>query len=200
MLVLAILDPPVHAVELGVELLAEGRQRLFDRCEQDGRPDLAQHRVLSFPALGADQVVFETTEVVAVPDIYVARLQGIAQQAVDQELVAIDLELFVLALPGRRVHIALQILRDDCGREILGFHLAGRFALSQQILQKDDGFEERCVLDHAGEIQAVEQVAQIKLEFVLPTSPLCEETEGGTDLFPLHDKLSLSAKKWPTWE
>ena len=28
----------------------------------------------------------------------------------------------------------------------------------------------------------------------------CEETEAGTDLFPLHDKLSLSAKKWLTWE
>jgi hypothetical protein len=53
-LVVAILDPPVDALELVCEFCMEGGQRLFDRCQQNRRADLTQNRVLVLPTFGAD--------------------------------------------------------------------------------------------------------------------------------------------------
>src|SRR5712691_653776 len=90
----AVLNALIDRRELGVEGLAQRREGLVDRRQQQGRPDLAQHRVLMLPAGLADQVVLETAELRTVPYIHIAGLKGVAQQTIHQKLIPVDLEAF----------------------------------------------------------------------------------------------------------
>src|SRR5205823_132059 len=78
------LDALVDQGKFLFQFLAECRQRLFDWPDQDRRADFTEHRILLLPALIADQIVFETAELGAVPDKNVARLERVAQQPIDE--------------------------------------------------------------------------------------------------------------------
>lgn len=118
MFVVAVLNALIHTLELGFQLCAVSGQCFFNRRQQNRRADLAQDCIFALPALGADQVVLETAKIVTVPNVYVASFQGIAQQAIDKELVAVDFEFLVFASFCLGVHIALQPFRDDVGGEV----------------------------------------------------------------------------------
>jgi hypothetical protein len=116
--VLAVVDALIDSPELGFQALTESRESLFDRREQDGRVDLAQHCVFVLPARIADQIVLETAELGAVVDVDIARLQGVAGQAIHQEFVPVDLQALRSAVPlGDNEQIALQAFRNDSGGE-----------------------------------------------------------------------------------
>ena len=125
MLVVAVLDPPIDALELLFKFRMEGGERLFDGCQQGRRADLAQDGILVLPALGTDEIVFEAAKLVALADLDVAGFEGLPQQAIYQKLVAVDIELPVPALGGLGVHVTLNVLRDDASWEVGSAHLAG---------------------------------------------------------------------------
>ena len=142
-LVVAVLDPTVDPFELAFELRMEGGKRLFDRRQQNRRADLLKDGVLVLPTLRSYQVVLEAAELVAVADIDVASFKGPPQQAIEQELVAVDIEPPVLALPGLGIHITLNALGDDACREVGMAHLTRRSAVAQDLLQEGHRFEQR---------------------------------------------------------
>lgn len=129
MRVLTTRDAFVDTLEASFQFRAECREGHLDRRQQERRANLPQHRLLVFPAVGVDQVVFEAAELVAVLDIRIAALQAVAEQAVDQEFVAIDREPLVVGLLAMCVQIALHALGQDSGRERGRLCLARRLAL-----------------------------------------------------------------------
>ncbi len=99
----------------------------------------------------------------AVLAIHVARFERVAQQAVDEKFITVDIQSFFLAR-FRGVQVALKILRDERCRERRWTGLPGRLAVAQQRLQKDDAAEQWRILNPAGKVELREQVTQIPLD------------------------------------
>ena len=164
MCIVAAFDAPVDPLELDLQFGVEGSESLFDRRQQNRRANFAQYCVLVLPPLAADQVVLEAAKFVAVPDIDIACLKGFPQQAIDQELVPVDFEPSVFALLGIGVHIALDPFGKDACREVGRGGLPERLSLPEEFLEEGHRFQQRRILDQAGEVQVAKQMAQVELE------------------------------------
>ncbi len=100
--------------EPGLQFLLERLQRLLNGCEQEGRARLLQDFLFLLPARIADQIVLEATKFVTVLDEHIPGFEGVAQQAIEQELITVNLQ----ALFGYFLLSGLVFLSGLGGEEI----------------------------------------------------------------------------------
>jgi len=108
-LVVTVFKPPVDKFELLFEIRMEGRDRLFDRCQQDRRADLLKHGSLVLPLLRTDEIALEAANSLLSRTYRLPASRAFRKtESIDEELVAVDMELPVLALLGLGVHIGVR--------------------------------------------------------------------------------------------
>ena len=115
---------------------------LRDGLRQDGQSRLGQQPVFLLPLPIIEQIVFETPEAQTVSAEDIPRFQTVAQEPIDQKLVAVGAQAFV-ALGIGGIQIAFKGLCDAADRELLRGVVAQRFALLQGRGEKLDGFQQR---------------------------------------------------------
>ena len=142
MRVLAGGNPLIDHGKAVFQLLFQGGQVLLDGLRQDGEPRLRQQPVFLLPLLIIEQVVLETPEAQTLAAEDIARFQAVAQEPIDQKLIAVGAQAFV-ALGIGAIQIPFEGLRDAADGELLRRVVAQRFAPLQRRREKLDRFEQR---------------------------------------------------------
>lgn len=163
MLIFAVDNPLIQRHQLGLELLLERGEVLMDGVGQAGLPGLLHQAVLLLPGRSADQVILETVEAHAVAAEQIARLQRIAQLAVDQHLIAVKDEPF-LACAIAGIQLAPQPHRHELGCDRLRRQLPQRAALGEGGLQALHGGHERRIRARGMPLSRQEQQPEMALQ------------------------------------
>ena len=62
MFVVAVFDALVHTFKFALQFFSVSSQCFFNRCKQNRRADLTQDCIFVLPALGADELILETSK------------------------------------------------------------------------------------------------------------------------------------------
>ena len=119
-------------------------------CVRMGKPRLGQQPVFLLPLLIIEQVIFEAPKAQTLAAEDIPRFQAVAQEPIDQKLIAVRAQAFV-ALGIGAIQVPFEGLRDAADRELLRRVVAERFALLPRRREKVDGFQQRMAGGGRGE-------------------------------------------------
>ena len=137
MVVLAGGDPLIDLAQAAFQRLLQRRELLGDRIGQPPQAGVDQEPLLLPPLSVVEEIILEAPKPDTVPAEDLAGLEAVAEQPVDQELIAVDERTFAtVGVLGKEV--ALKGVRDHAAGQRIRGELAERFALLERRLQELD--------------------------------------------------------------
>src|SRR5262245_43979425 len=130
---------------------------------QYGQAGLGNASIFLLPWPIIEQVIVEAAEAQPLAAEDIPRFHTVAQEPIDQKLIAVWAQALV-ALGIGRIQIPFQGLPDTADRALLYWIVAQRFALPPSRDEKVDGVEQRMAGGGCGELDGQEHRTQMPLE------------------------------------
>ncbi len=152
-------NPPVDGANPLLQQVLQRRKLGFNGFQQAGFGNPGEDAVLVGPRGIAQQVILKTPKLNTGRTKHLTRVDGLAELAIDQELVAVADEVCSAVGIGG-IERALFFRRDEAGREIRRVDPRERLPGGEMRLQITDGLQNRGIRAGRGEVERLEQWPQ----------------------------------------